>query len=66
MSVMKKGFQVTHKVIHGTELIYSRIIELQTSSRIFDFNVVLSYELASIHVALFVGSGSHIVQMYLY
>ena len=57
MSVMRKGLKVANKVIYDTELIFSRVIGLQASSRNLNFKDVLSYELAPIPTALFDDSG---------
>ena len=53
MSVMRKGIKVRNKLMYDKELIFSRVIGLQASSRNVDFKNVLSYELAPIPTALF-------------
>ena len=57
MAVTKKGIAIGSKVIYDTELIFSRVIGLQASSREVDFKDVLSYELSPIPTALFDDSG---------
>ena len=54
MAATKKGIAVGPKVLYDTQLIFSRVMGLQTSSREVDFKDVLSYELAP---ALFDDSG---------
>jgi len=57
MVVAKKGIPIGSKVLYDTQLIFSRVIGLQASSREVDFKDVLSYELAPIPTALFDDSG---------
>ena len=52
MAVMKKGISIGSKVLYDTELIVSRVMGLQASSREVNFKDVLSYELAPIPNAL--------------
>lgn len=42
MAVIKKGIALGPKVLYDTELIYSRVIGLQASTREFDIRDVLS------------------------
>lgn len=58
MAVTKKGIPIGSKVVYDTQLIFSRVIGLQASSREVDFKDVLSYELAPIPTALFDDSGN--------
>ena len=48
MSTATKGISIGPKVLYDTQLIFSRIIGLQASSREVDFKDVLSYELVPI------------------
>ena len=57
MAATKKGITIGSKVLYDTQLIFSRVIGLQASSREVDFKDVLSYELAPIPTALFDESG---------
>ena len=57
MAMSKKGITVGPKVLYDTQLIFSRVIGLQASSRDVNFKDVLSYELAPIPTALFEDSG---------
>ncbi|KAL8583211.1 hypothetical protein ACOMHN_053724 [Nucella lapillus] len=57
MAMTRKGVKVGPELIYDTELIFSRVIGLQASSRNVDFQDVLSYELAPIPTALFDDSG---------
>ena len=52
MAIAKKGISIESKVIYDTQLIFSRVIGIQASSREVDFKDVLSYELAPIPTAL--------------
>ena len=61
MAVMKKGIPIGCKVLYDTELIFSRVIGPQASSREVNFKDVLSYELAPIPTALFDDSGKMMV-----
>ena len=61
MAVMKKRISIGSKVLYDTELIFSRVIGLQASSREVNFKDVLSYELAPIPTALFDDSGKMMV-----
>ena len=53
MAVTKKGIAIGPKVVYDTQLIFSRVMGLQASSREVNFKDVLSYELAPIPTALF-------------
>ena len=57
MAVTKKGIAIGPKVVYDTQLIFSRVMGLQASSREVNFKDVLSYELAPIPTALFDDSG---------
>ncbi|KAL8577294.1 hypothetical protein ACOMHN_062803 [Nucella lapillus] len=57
MAMTRKGVKVGPELMYDTELIFSRVIGLQASSRNVDFQDVLSYELAPIPTALFDDSG---------
>lgn len=57
MAETKKGISVGPKIVYDTELIYSRVIGLQASTRDVDIKDVLSYELSPIPTALFDESG---------
>ena len=57
MAVTKKGIAIGPKVLYDTQLIFSRVIGLQASSREIDFKDVLLYELAPLPTALFDDSG---------
>ncbi|KAL8593372.1 hypothetical protein ACOMHN_065978 [Nucella lapillus] len=57
MAMSGKGVKVGPELMYDTELIFSRIIGLQASSKNVDFQDVLSYELAPIPTALFDDSG---------
>ncbi len=59
MAATKKGIAVGPKVLYDTQLIFSRVMGLQASSREVDFKDVLSYELAPIPTALFDDSGKY-------
>lgn len=61
MAVTKKGIVIGPKVLYDTQLIFSRVMGLQASSREVDFKDVLSYELAPIPTALFDDSGKKII-----
>ena len=61
MAVMKKGISIGCKVLYDTELIFSRVIGLQASSREVNFKDVLSYEFAPIPTGLFDDSGKMMV-----
>ena len=62
MEMMKKGIPVRSKVLFDTELIFSRVMGLQASSREVNFKDVLSYELAPIPTtSLFDDSGKIMV-----
>ena len=61
MAVMRKGIPIGAKVLYDTELVFSRVIGLQASSREVNFMDVLSYELAPIPTALFDDSGKMMV-----
>jgi len=53
MIISKKGITVGSRILYDTQLIFSRVIGLQASSREVDFRDILSYELAPIPTALF-------------
>ena len=57
MATARRGIAIGPKVLYDTQLIFSRVIGLQASSREVDFKDVLSYELAPIPTALFDDSG---------
>ena len=57
MAITRKGISIGSKVLYDTQLIFSRVIGLQASSREVDFKDVLSYELAPIPTALFDDTG---------
>ena len=57
MAVMKKSIKVGENKICDTNLIFSRVIGLQSSSRDVDIKAVLSFELSPIPTALFTDSG---------
>ena len=59
MAIAKKGISIESKVIYDTQLIFSRVIGLQASSREVDFKDVLSYELAPILTASFDNTGKN-------
>ncbi len=59
MAATKKGIAVGPKVLYDTQLIFSRVMGLQASSREVDFKDVLSYEFAPIPTALFDDSGKY-------
>ena len=61
MAITKKGIAIGPKVLYDTQLILSRMIGLQASSREVDFKDVLSYELAPIPTALFDDSGERYI-----
>ena len=54
----KKGTKVGSQVIYNTELIFSRVMGLQSTARNVDFKEVLSYELALLPTALFHHTGA--------
>ena len=55
--MIKKRIALGPKLLYDTELIYSRVIALQASTREVDIRDVLSYELSPIPTALFEESG---------
>ena len=57
MTVTKKHVRVGEVKVFDTNLIYSRVIGLQASSREVDINDVLSHELAPIPTAMFTEAG---------
>ena len=57
MLLMKKSIDVGDKKVYDTNLIYSRVIGLQASSRDVNFNDVLSCELSPVPTSLFYDSG---------
>lgn len=57
MAVMKKSIDVGDTKVYDTNLIYSRVIGLQGSSREVSLSNVLSYELSPVPTALFDDSG---------
>ncbi len=57
MAITKKSFKVGDSKVYNTELIYSRVIGLQASSREVSINEVMSRELSPIPTALFNDSG---------
>lgn len=57
MATMRKGVKIGNEVVYDTELIFSRVVGLQATTRDVDFKDVLSYELAPIPTALFDDSG---------
>ena len=63
MATTRKGIAIGSKVVYDTELIFSRFIGLQASSREVDFKDVLSYELAPIPTALFDDAGKIILTL---
>ena len=63
MATTRNGIAIGSKVVYDTELIFSRVIGLQASSRKVDFKDVLSYELAPIPTALFDGAGKVILSL---
>ena len=63
MSTATKGISIGPKDLYDTQLIFSRVIGLQASSREVDFKDVLSYELAPIPTALFDGSGKTLLSL---
>ena len=57
MAATKKSLKVGDTKVYNTELIYSRVIGLQASSRDVSINEVMSCELSPIPTALFSDSG---------
>ena len=57
MAVMKKSVKVVDTKVYNTELIYSRVMGLQASSRDIDIREVMSCELSPVPTALFNDSG---------
>ena len=53
----------TVKVLYDIQLIFSRVIGIQASSREVNFKDVLSYELAPIPTALFDDSGKTLLSL---
>lgn len=58
MATIKKGIALGPKMLYDTELIYSRVIGLQASTREVDIKDLLSYELSPIPTSLFENSGT--------
>ena len=57
MAITKKSFRVGDSKVYNTELIYSRVIGLQASSREVNITDVMSCELSPIPTGLFSDSG---------
>ena len=57
MAVMKKSIKVGDSKVYNTNLIYSRVIGLQTSSRDVNIEEVMSCELSPVPTALFNDTG---------
>lgn len=57
MAATKKSIQVGGTQVYDTNLIYSRVIGLQASSREVDISEVMSHELSPVPTALFEDSG---------
>ena len=53
MAVTKKSVKVADSKVYNTELIYSRVVGLQASSREININEVISSELSPVPTALF-------------
>ena len=53
----RKGIKVGDATVFDTELIYSRVIGLQASSREIDIKQLLSYELSPVPTSMFTDSG---------
>ena len=53
----RKGIKVGDATVFDTELIYSRVIGLQASSREIDIKLLLSYELSPVPTSMFTDSG---------
>ena len=53
----QKYIKVGDTKVYDTELIFSRVIGLQASSRMVDLKALLSYELSPVPTAMFTGTG---------